>query len=504
MNLPLVLELTIGLVFIYLILSLLASEIQELLTTLLQWRAVHLKKSIENLLTGGESTAEDRRVKEIVDDLYSNPLIQNINQTEKKGIEAGLRKIIWLICRIFQRKNSPIFGKDKQTDREQRSAPSYIPAETFATTLLERLNITQLTRKISFISLIKFKETEIKLEIKNVLENLKVSDNTQQSLEEEYIKFMRKLDRIVNSYRLQKASLPNSLKWIENEIKTYIENSNIHFIKDEEDRKNVFYQEINTLKEELFLDHETLEKRLQAGLPEVIYELEAGGQIYKKLKQNLQDSRNELYRAYEDLEKDIEDSIDKLPEPIRASLSALGRRAQINAKRVDQELKQFQYEIEVWFDRSMDRASGVYKRNAKGVAFLIGFILAFVTNTDTFHVVNRLSKDTALRTAITQNAGSVVSNCPTSELDCIRSQVNQNLGSLPIGRSAENLLQQAEESKGWQFPYLKRILGWIVSGIAISMGAAFWFELLGKIMNVRNTGPKPSSSTEERTSSGER
>lgn len=108
---------------------------------------------------------------------------------------------------------------------------------------------------------------------------------------------------------------------------------------------------------------------MQAGLAEVIYELETNGQLYKNLKQNLQDNASELYRAYEELEKDIEESIGKLPEPVRSSLSALGRRAQVNANRVDQELKQFQNEIEVWFDRSMDRASGVYKRNAKGVGF---------------------------------------------------------------------------------------------------------------------------------------
>jgi hypothetical protein len=47
MNLPFVLDVAIGLIFVYLILSLLTSEIQELLATLLQWRAAHLKKSIE-------------------------------------------------------------------------------------------------------------------------------------------------------------------------------------------------------------------------------------------------------------------------------------------------------------------------------------------------------------------------------------------------------------------------------------------------------------------------
>ena len=52
MNLPLVLDIAIGLIFIYLILSLLASEIQELIATIFQWRAKHLKEAIENLLVG--------------------------------------------------------------------------------------------------------------------------------------------------------------------------------------------------------------------------------------------------------------------------------------------------------------------------------------------------------------------------------------------------------------------------------------------------------------------
>jgi hypothetical protein len=160
----------------------------------------------------------------------------------------------------------------------------------------------------------------------------------------------------------------------------------------------------------------------------------------------------------------------------------------------------------------MDRASGVYKRNAKGVAFLIGLILAFAANADTFHIVNRLSKDTPLRYAITQNAGQITSSCSssqgtqesTSQLDCIRQEVNQTLDkiSLPLGWSTVNLSQQEEEGKGWQlngfsFAPLRRILGWMVSGFAISMGAPFWFELLGKIINVRNTGPKPASSAEK-------
>lgn len=497
MNLPLVLDIAIGLIFIYLILSLLASEVQEITATLLQWRAVHLKKSIEILLTGNEGNPQEiNQIKAIVNELYSNPLIQNINQQSKDGIESVLRKIAWQVHRLFQTKGNLIFGKNKQ-NKENRSAPSYIPSETFATTLLERLSIQDLAQKISIKNLIKFKEEEIKSEIKNhIIQPLEVSKDTKNKLESEFNKLSTKLDKITDNFKFKRAALLNILKWMENEIKGYIENSLVYFKEDEEDSKTQFEQYVKSFQEELFIDLDTLDKRLKGGLAEVVYELETGGRLYEELKRELDDNTSELYKTYEELSKDIEDSIGKLPESVRVSLSALGRRAQVRAKRVDQELQQFQKEIELWFDRSMDRASGVYKRNAKGVAFLIGLVLAFVTNVDTFHIVNRLSKDTSLRTAITQNAGSVAANCQTEQLDCIRTQVNQALGSLPIGRSADNLLQQEEESKDWLVPYLRRILGWIVSGIAISMGASFWFELLGKIMNVRNTGPKPPSSSD--------
>ncbi len=506
MNLPLVLDVAIGLIFIYLILSLLAAEIQEIITTLLQWRAVHLKKSIENLLIGEEGTPEEtKKVKQIVEDLYNNPLIENINQQSKEGIEALLRQMTWQMSKIFhlfQKQDKSIFGTNQRTNKEKQSAPSYIPAETFATTLLERLNITKLSQDLSALNLIRLKEEEIKLQIKKIIidENLEISQETRQNLEINLNKLGKRLDRITNNYKLQKASLMNSLKWMENEIKGFTDNSIAYFSEQETSSKEYFQDEMNSLKEELFIDIDALEKRLKAGLSEVLYELESlkmGGRLYKQMQDGLTDETSELHQAYAELQQNLENSIGRLPVSVRDSLSALGRRAQINAGKVEQELKQFQKEVETWFDRSMDRASGVYKRNAKGVAFLIGLFLAFAANADTLHIIDRLSKDTAVRTAITRYAGSAVSNCQQSELECIRDQVNQNIESLPIGWSLEKSPQQDVENKNWLFPTLKRILGWILSGFAISMGAPFWFELLGKFINVRNTGPKPSSSTED-------
>ena len=44
-------------------------------------------------------------------------------------------------------------------------------------------------------------------------------------------------------------------------------------------------------------------------------------------------------------------------------------------------------------------------------------------------------------------------------------------------------------------------MGWALTAIAVSMGAPFWFDLLGKVINVRNTGPKPASSSDNQATS---
>ena len=68
MQLPVIVDIAIGLLFIYLILSLLASELQELIATLLQWRAQHLKRSVQMMLAGGsEPQLEGMSQDEIAD-----------------------------------------------------------------------------------------------------------------------------------------------------------------------------------------------------------------------------------------------------------------------------------------------------------------------------------------------------------------------------------------------------------------------------------------------------
>ncbi len=554
MSLPFILNLVIGLIFIYLILSLIASEIQEILTTLLQWRAAHLKKSIEILLTGGEGTANDEKVKNIVKELYGNPLIKNISQESKEGIEAWLRHVSRFFVTLGRKDNITLNGNE----------PSYMPSETFASTLMERLNLSDISQKITVFNLQRMIKDEILVKVEGYIKdkNLSIMDETRQSLESEFKTFQSKLNAISVDLYNGRTTLLTSINRIRDEIDSLIETSKLFTPsispssqkQDSEEQENnplgsqnqtlnepngdtevtkfiaqlkslkngIFYQGDSKYNNASYNNTDELIRRLQPSpahiLDLVIGEVKVKGQEIVELSKTYKafqdefgnlDKNNEIYKAYEDIKKEIEEIGNRLPDSTRKSLAVLAKRAEINLRyaqtqvqSVEDEIYQFKTEVQVWFDSSMERASGVYKRNAKGIAFLIGFLLAIAVNADSFHIISRLTTDSALREALNANAELVTKDClsikdntgaNTQYLECVRQKVNSSI-SLPFGRDETNLKQQAEESKGWFWPPLRSFLGWIISGFAIMMGAPFWFELLGKIVNVRNAGKPPEKS----------
>ncbi len=50
-----------------------------------------------------------------------------------------------------------------------------------------------------------------------------------------------------------------------------------------------------------------------------------------------------------------------------------------------------------------------------------------------------------------------------------------------------------KENKVWFFvsSIPSHILGWLITTFAIALGAPFWFDMLGKVTNIRNAGRKP-------------
>lgn len=55
--------------------------------------------------------------------------------------------------------------------------------------------------------------------------------------------------------------------------------------------------------------------------------------------------------------------------------------------------EQFEKNLRQQYEEVQERSSGVYKRNAKGLSFAIGFLVAFIANANAFNIVENLSKN---------------------------------------------------------------------------------------------------------------
>ena len=145
------------------------------------------------------------------------------------------------------------------------------------------------------------------------------------------------------------------------------------------------------------------------------------------------------------------------------------------------DVARFRASVERSFDEVMDRASGWYKRRVQVILFVIAVVLAAVINADSFAIGQRLWKDEALRTAVVAKAGQTA-NCPNAATPVQRAAACvdevKNIG-LPLGWSGA--------PSGWGIP--GKIIGLLITAFALTLGAPFWFDLLGKVARLRGSGP---------------
>ena len=214
--------------------------------------------------------------------------------------------------------------------------------------------------------------------------------------------------------------------------------------------------------------------------------------------------------------ENVTSKLSELPDALLANLYALARQSKNKVDKGEATLKQFQENISNWFDESMERATGVYKRNAFGLSLLLGFIIAVIGNIDTIHIINQLYNDPALSETlssfVTQEVNTIQSQCQDkSEEDksnCIQEKFNEinvnNIRSFPIGwevqpkNQADNLnFFNYDINLKQQQSFLFTIFGWLITAFALAQGAPFWFDLLNNVINIRSSGKRYDSTKDE-------
>jgi hypothetical protein len=191
--------------------------------------------------------------------------------------------------------------------------------------------------------------------------------------------------------------------------------------------------------------------------------------------------------------------------------------------------------LEGWFDGTMDRVSGWYRRRTQIFIFCGGLAVCVALNVNTIVIANALHQSTALRAAVSAaatdwakthsatvqpSAGepSVPAKAPApaaasaaapssatgsssapavpsgsaGPAEQFKAPVSQlEALDLPIGWSEAARAQMAARLTpgivGHFLGGMELLLGWLMTAFAITLGAPFWFDVLNTIMVVRST-----------------
>jgi len=179
-------------------------------------------------------------------------------------------------------------------------------------------------------------------------------------------------------------------------------------------------------------------------------------------------------------------------------------------------LNKFVKNIEEWFDDSMQRVSGWYKRKAQLIILFLALVICVLFNADSLMIANSLSHDEALRNAVALAAAEYIKQPltkPEEKPGEALSAAEEKMLMMRINQVREQI-QKLRLPLGWtkvsgdprgvpgSFPlWLEKILGILFTTIAVSLGAPFWFDVLNKFVNLRSVGDRPDKENKKADSS---
>ncbi len=195
---------------------------------------------------------------------------------------------------------------------------------------------------------------------------------------------------------------------------------------------------------------------------------------------------------------DLEEKIGGLPIPagVKYRLLTLVREADNDAIR-------FRNQLEKWFDDTMARVSGWYKRQTQWVLLIIAVLVTVALNANSLTMGQQLYKDPTVRAAVvaqassTQLTGQTQGSNATDSLNKAANDVESvHALGIPLGwpsKASDPAHVRFDNFGDW----VRNLLGWLLTIGAISLGAPFWFDTLSRLSRLRSSGkpetPLPAS-----------
>ena len=157
-------------------------------------------------------------------------------------------------------------------------------------------------------------------------------------------------------------------------------------------------------------------------------------------------------------------------------------------------------EIEGWFNDSMERISGTYKKKTQKILVFISFAVVTLLNVDTIQIIQYLYNHPAQSEALADRIGETIQELDPAKAmaDSLSKEEKIDLRIAEL-KGIQASLKDTQVPLGWQEgdgeiscgEVFRKVLGLLFSVVAGIVGAPFWFQTLNKLVNLRGTGAKP-------------
>jgi hypothetical protein len=453
MNLGPIAEVAIGIIFVWIVLSLTTIQLQEWMSTRLDKRARDMEDAIHEMLANPNLKAQ----------FYDHPVI--------RGLTARKRKEPSPIPAWFYR--YPLL---RGFTKEKRKLPSYIPSQQFSLALFD-IAITA--------------GTESSLIQQGIL---KIRDDLQKDakipVDQAVIVELNLLSDLARSAAATEAG-------------TAFTKNTLALLKKRAEDLALKYPDLSPLIEAALEEA----KNRKADIDELLKHKEApsGDDAFTSLRRGVA-------------------ALSVISPEVNQTLNALFLNIEEYVTGTETKLAKARKSVEKWFDDSMDRVSGVFKRYSQAMALLIGFLVALILNVDSINLTLYLWREPSVRAILAQNASHF--QLPQGEMQTDPGQALQDFRdqfvglSLPVGwvinestgKSIADINCQlfpgtdqafgipvigtnkcvAPPQSNNQSNILLKLGGIFITALAARQGAPFWFDILKRVVNLRGTGANPA------------
>lgn len=160
----------------------------------------------------------------------------------------------------------------------------------------------------------------------------------------------------------------------------------------------------------------------------------------------------------------------------------------------DGTIESFRRTLGHWFDQIMQRATDWYKYKSKWWLFFLGLGLASAFNADTIQVYRHLSLNAASRDQLALFAEEFAQRDSVPSLVLGEKSVEQTQAEWEEIRQTYINVVQTPLGMGWGEQantfsmqwWLMKLAGLILTALAVTLGAPFWFDLLKKMVSLRS------------------